>query len=123
MTAVKMFYLHIHTGFLDSGTTTFKFDRSVCTLSCIVCVGMSNLLCRKTLDGSPVKKQEKFPSPFHASLEVEWDKSEAGGVYREASWQNLPYPKASPLSCFSSVTEQEEVFKQFGEERREGWTR
>lgn len=29
MTAVKMFYLHLHTGFLDSGTTTLKFDRFV----------------------------------------------------------------------------------------------
>ena len=78
------------------------------------------LLCRKTLDGSPVRKQDKFPSPFHADLDVEWEKSTTEGVYREASWQNLPYPKASPLSCFSSVTEQEEVLRQFGEGGREG---
>lgn len=68
---------------------------------------------RKELDGSSVKKQDKFPSPFHAILDVEWDKS-GSGVYREASWQNLPYPKASPLSCFFTTTEQEEVLKQLG---------
>lgn len=77
-------------------------------------------LYRKNLDGSSVRKQDKFPSPFHATVEVEWDESAERGVYREASWQNLPYPKTSPLSCFSTLTEQEEVMKQLGKSRGEG---
>lgn len=68
---------------------------------------------RKKLDGSAVRKQDKFPSPFQVILDVEWDKS-GNGMYREASWQNLPYPKASPLTCFFTITEQEEVLKQLG---------
>ena len=69
---------------------------------------------RKTLDGSSVRKKEKFPPPFQAVLDGEWDTS-LPGVYQKASWLNLPYPKTSPLTCFSSVTEQGEVLKQLGE--------
>jgi len=94
MTAVKMFYFHFHTGFMDIQKESFSFDR-------------------KALDGS-VKKKDKFPSPFHAVVEGEWDMT-AIGVYREASWQNLPYPKSTPITCFSSATEQFEVLKLMGE--------
>ena len=70
---------------------------------------------RHDLDGSAVKKLEKFPSPFRVTLEVEWNYTDAEGVvYNAASWQNLPYPREKPLTCFYSQTEQEEVTKQLG---------
>ncbi len=95
MTAVKMFYFSFHTGFMDIQQSSLTFDK-------------------KSLDGSAMRKGDKFPSPFSTVLEVEWDLSSIG-VFREASWQNLPYPKSSPIACFSSVTEQSEVIKLIGE--------
>ena len=67
---------------------------------------------RHYLDGSSVKKQDKFTSPFRVILEVEWNRAtEEQATYNAASWQNLPYPKAHPLTCFSSNVEEEETAK------------
>ena len=57
---------------------------------------------------------EKFPSPFRVTLEVEWER-DSESVHRAASWQNLPYPKTTPLTCFSTRTEEQEVLKLIGE--------
>ena len=67
---------------------------------------------RHDLDGSSVKKQDKFTSPFCVTMEVEWNRTpEDQAVYNAASWQNLPYPKATPSTCFSSRVEEEETAK------------
>ncbi len=71
-------------------------------------------LCRHDIDGSSVKKVDKFPSPFRVTLEVEWERESDTG-HRAASWQNLPYPKATPLTCFSSRNEEQEVLKLLGD--------
>jgi hypothetical protein len=74
-----------------------------------------NKICdnyRHDLDGSSVKKQDKFMSPFRVIMEVDWNpSSEDQAVYNAASWQNLPYPKANPSTCFSSRVEEEETAK------------
>ena len=71
-----------------------------------------NINCRHDLDGSSVKKQDKFTSPFRVTMEVEWNRnSEEQAVYNAASWQNLPYPKGNPSTCFSSRVEEEEIAK------------
>lgn len=70
---------------------------------------------RHDLDGSSVKKLEKFTSPFRVTVEVEWNRAtDEEAVYNAASWQNLPYPKATPLTCFSSRVEEEEIKKMLG---------
>ena len=33
---------------------------------------------------------------------------------RCASWENLPHPQDTPLTCFSSIEEQQSVLKEFG---------
>ena len=59
-----------------------------------------------------MKKQDKFTSPFRATVEVEWTRAtDDQTAYNAASWQNLPYPKATPLTCFSSKVEEEETAK------------
>ena len=71
-----------------------------------------DVFCRHDLDGSSVRKQDKFTSPFRVIVEVEWNRATAEqATYNAASWQNLPYPKATPLTCFSSKVEEEETAK------------
>ena len=73
--------------------------------------------CRQELDGIIAKKEDKFPPPFQVLLGLEWDLSEVpSSPGAKVSWQNLPHAACSPLPAFSSVLEQDEIMKQFGEE-------
>ena len=73
--------------------------------------------CRQELDGIIAKKEDKFPPPFQVLLGLEWDLSEVpSSPGAKVSWQNLPHAPCSPLPAFSSVLEQDEIMKQFGEE-------
>ncbi len=76
---------------------------------------------RSELDGSAARKEDKFPAPFQAVLELQVVRAKRSSEdkSRAISWQNLPHPRASPLTCFSSHVEEEEVLKQFGEGGRE----
>ncbi len=78
---------------------------------------------REELDGSAARRTDKFPAPFQVIVEVEVNRSDRSGgdEGRTVSWQNLPHPRASPLTCFSSHVEEEEVLKQFGKWAG-GWT-
>ena len=70
---------------------------------------------RNELDGSATRKQEKFPSPFKVVIDikpVQYNSVDTSS--NDIAWQNLPHPKATPLTCFSTVQEQEEVINLFG---------
>ena len=60
-----------------------------------------------------MRKVDKFPDPFRVTLEVEWERV-TDTNHGASSWQNLPYPKTTPLTCFSTRTEEQEVLKLIG---------
>ena len=78
---------------------------------------MNSLMCinRSDLDGSSILNESKFPSPFKVIMSVGVDVSRQGlSAERCASWENLPHPQDTPLTCFSSIEEQQSVLKEFG---------
>ena len=78
---------------------------------------MNSLMCinRSDLDGSSILNESKFPSPFKVIMSVGVDVSQQGlSAERCTSWQNLPHPQDTPLTCFSSIEEQQSVLKEFG---------
>lgn len=66
---------------------------------------------RTELDGSGTRKQDKFPSPFKVVIDFEVESSSQA---TDVAWQNLPHPQATPITCFSTVQEQEEITNLFG---------
>ena len=70
---------------------------------------------RRELDGPAARKPGKFQAPFQVILDLEFNQSDGPiSPGAAASWQNLPHPRASPLTCFSSHTEEQEVLRQYG---------
>ncbi|XP_019852858.1 PREDICTED: cyclin-G-associated kinase [Amphimedon queenslandica] len=92
MSAVKMFKFQIHTGFLSTKMTSLTLEKN-------------------ELDGSAVKKTDRFPSSFKVLLNFSVQEAvQNAGV----AWQNLPHAQATPMTCFSTMEEQGDVFKLFG---------
>ncbi len=55
---------------------------------------------------------ERFPEPFRVSFELQVESTQQmeGGI----AWQQLPHPQAHPITCFSTIQEQEEIQELFG---------
>lgn len=69
------------------------------------------IFIRNELDGPAAKRQERFPNPFKVTfdLQVESTQQSQGDI----AWQQLPHPQTHPITCFSTVQEQEEVLDIF----------
>ncbi len=69
-------------------------------------------LYRNELDGPAAKRVERFPDPFVVSLDLQVESSQLPGA--DIAWQQLPHPQTHPITCFSTVQEQDEVVDLFG---------
>ncbi|XP_070563738.1 cyclin-G-associated kinase-like [Ptychodera flava] len=92
VTAVKMFQLQFHTGFIEPGQTKLRFNK---------------------YDLDATEQPDKYPELFQVIVEVNVGSQEKAADQRPP-WINFETHRLNPKLCFSSQEEQDQVRREFG---------